>query len=409
MRWAICDPAQLQPDFVSLKGKHCGADRMPTQIENHRAAIAAYHGELAMPDVERAKVEQYLSRLLGKPVTIIGLTLLGKSPRDDATKGYGYGTPVQLDYLVAGQPQRAVLHTITPGPFGHEHMADRAQVLLWEHRTFDRLPRHVRSLDVGGFERDGKLISLGKVEELFLLTEYVEGQGYFLDLTRLRDGGELNDLDLARVDALCDYLLDIHQVPGNDPGLYIRRIRELVGHGECIMGLTDSYPRQHPIITTELLEEIEHLCVSWRWRLKGFTHRLRQVHGDFHPWNILFQSGADFRLLDRSRGEYGDPADDVACLTLNYFFFSLQRSGRLEGGLEALFRRFWERYLKKGGDREMLRVVAPFYAFRGLVMASPLWYPTLSAEIRQKLVKFIRAVLEAETFEPEQVNSYCGA
>jgi hypothetical protein len=117
----------------------------------------------------------------------------------------------------------------------------------------------------------------------------------------------------------------------------------------------------------------------------------------------------DFRLLDRSRGEYGDPADDVACLTLNYLFFSLQRSGRLEGGLEALFHRFWERYLRKGADREMLRVIAPFYAFRGLVMASPLWYPTLAAEIRQKLIRFIRAVLEAETFEPEQVNSYCGA
>jgi hypothetical protein len=84
-------------------------------------------------------------------------------------------------------------------------MADRAQVLLWEHPAFNRLPRHVRSLDVGGFEPKGTLTSLGKVQEFFLLTEYAEGQGYFLDLTRLRDGGELTDLDLARADALCDY------------------------------------------------------------------------------------------------------------------------------------------------------------------------------------------------------------
>ena len=174
------------------------------------------------------------------------------------------------------------------------------------------------------------------------------------------------------------------------------------------MGLTDSYAR-HPFFTTDLLERIEHLCVNWRWRLKAFTHRLRQVHGDFHPWNILFRSGADFQLLDRSRGEYGDPADDVTCLTANYLFFSLQRSGRLEGGLETLFLRFWERYLENSGDLEMLRVAAPFYAFRGLVMASPLWYPNLSNVVRQRLIAFITAVLENDTFDPAQVNAYCGA
>jgi hypothetical protein len=72
-------------------------------------------------------------------------------------------------------------------------------------------------------------------------------------------------------------------------------------------------------------------------------------------------------------GEWGDSADDVACLTANYLFFSLQRSGRLAGALATLFVRFWERYLERSADYEMLEVVAPFYAFRGLVMASPVW------------------------------------
>ncbi|MEE8326357.1 MAG: phosphotransferase, partial [candidate division NC10 bacterium] len=166
--------------------------------------------------------------------------------------------------------------------------------------------------------------------------EYVEGQGYFQDLTRLRDDGELTDLDLARADALCDYLIEIHRVPGPDPVLYVRRIRELVGHGECIMGLTDSYPPRHGFITSDLLEGIEHRCVAWRWRIRRRTHRLKQVHGDFHPWNILFREGTDFGVLDRARGEWGDPAGDVACLTMNYLFFSLQRSERLEGPLETL-------------------------------------------------------------------------
>ena len=362
-----------------------------------------------MAELKAQTVERYLRSLLEKPVTVLGLAALGDEPKDKAVKGYGYGTPVRVDYQPAGeQRETAVIHTMGPGPFGHEHMADRAQILLWSHRAFNRLPRHVRSFDVGGFQSDGSVIPLGHVDEFCLLTEYAEGQGYFLDLERLRDNGTLRDLDLARADALCDYLVEIHSVRGSEPGLYLRRVRELVGHGECIMGLTDSFA-QHPLFTPQVLEKIEHLCVSWRWRLKGFTHRLRQVHGDFHPWNILFGSAVDFRLLDRSRGEYGDPADDVTCLTSNYLFFSLQRCGRLEGNFETLFLRFWRRYLEKSGDAEMLQVLAPFYVFRALVMASPLWYPALSGTVRQRLLAFIVAVLEADRFDPAQVNEYCGA
>jgi hypothetical protein len=361
-----------------------------------------------MPELKREEIERYLKGTIGTQVSVLNLVALGGSSPGKDIKGYGYGTPVRVDYSVAGQkPKVAVLHTITPGPFGHEHMSDRAQELLWENQAFNHLPRHVRSLDVGGFESGGNLISLNKVEELFLLTEYADGERYTRDLERLRENDTIAELDLARCDALCDYLIEIHKVRGIDPGLYVRRIRELVGHGECIMGITDSYPK-HPLISAGLLEGIEHLCVAWRWRLKGLTHRLRQVHGDFHPWNILFRSAAEFSLLDRSRGEYGDPADDVASMTMNYLFFSSQRSGRLEGTLESLFFRFWQRYLEKSEDREILSVVAPFLAFRGLVMASPLWYPTLPDAVRQRILAFILAVFDSDSFDPQKANSYCG-
>lgn len=361
-----------------------------------------------MPELKVEQLGRYLSSLLGQQITVRDALILGH-PEDRTLKGYGYGTPVRVDYELPDHRRcNAVLHTISPGPFGHEHMADRAQILLWEHRAFNRLPRHVRSLDVGGFQSDGSIVSLGKVEEACLLTEYVEGQNYSLDLERIRDSGVLTDLDLARADALCDYLLAIHAEPINDLGLYKRRIRELLGHGECIMGLTDSYPL-HPLITADLLQEIEHRCIRWRWRIKDRIHRLRRTHGDFHPWNILFRSGVDFQLLDRSRGEYGDPADDLTSLTLNYFFFSLQRNGRLEGPFETLFLRFWNRYLEKSGDPEILCVAAPFFAFRGLVIASPLWYPTLSDTIRKKILSFVLAVLDSESFDPTQVNTYAGA
>lgn len=362
-----------------------------------------------MVELAVAAIESYLASLFEGDVRLVRVAPLDGSPAAASLKGYGYGVPVLVEYEVDGEARRAVLETMSAGPNGHEHMADRAAVHLWSHQAYRRLPGHARSIDVGAFREDGSIASVGRAEEFFLLMEFVEGTGYFRDLERLRDGGALGDLDLARCDALCDWLVRIHSRHGGEPGLYVRRIRELVGHGECIMGIADSYPANHPEVPDGFLEEVEQSAVAWRWHLKGRAGRLRQVHGDFHPWNLLFRDGADFSVLDRSRGEWGDPADDVTCLAANFLFFGLQRSGRLEGAFEALWRRFWDRYLERSGDRELLDVAAPFLAFRGLVMASPVWYPALPRGVRGSLLRFIRAVLDEPTFDPSSANRYCGA
>jgi hypothetical protein len=57
----------------------------------------------------------------------------------------------------------------------------------------------------------------------------------------------------------------------------------------------------------------------------------------------------------------------------------------------------------------MLRVAAPFMAFRGLVMAHPVWYPNLSMNVRRQLFRFMRAVFREESFNPREVNRYCEA
>jgi hypothetical protein len=347
---------------------------------------------------------EYLRRVHRTPdIGAVHVTPLGGGRQGD--KGYGYGIPLRVDYHAGGVPQRAVIESVRPGPFGHEHMADRAHQLLWAHDAFSRLPRHVRSIDVGAVRANGELVPLGNAEELFQLAEFVQGHEYADDLIALRAGGALGALDRARTDALGDYLADVHAVKRADPGLYLRRVRELIGHGECIFGVADSYPPGGPVAFATL-RDLEIRCVRWRWRLRERTARLCRVHGDFHPWNILFRDGVDFSVLDRSRGEWGEAADDVVCLAMNYLFFSLQRSGRLEGGLRELWLRFWSRYLSRTMDTELLDVAAPFVAFRGLVMANPLWYPNLAADVRATLIRFVSNVLDAERFDPARVEQY---
>jgi len=358
--------------------------------------------------IGREALETYLRGVLDPAARILDLKRLGEATDHDV-KRYGYGTAVEVVYELDGSTRRAVFQTVRPGPYGHEAMPDRAQLLLSNHETFGRLPRHARSLDIGAIHRDGRLASLGDCEEFFIVTEHVDGAGHQEDFYRLRDTDELTAPDLGRAARLCDYLAEIHALRHDAPGLYRRRIRDLVGHGECIMGLNDGYPDRYGFIDRALLEDIEHRAVVWRWRLRDFQHRLRQVHGDFHPWNILFTGNDEFRVLDRSRGEWGEPADDVTCLTVNYLFFSLQRSGRLEGSFDTLFQRFWARYLEATGDREMLDVAAPFFAFRGLVIGSPVWYPDLSGDTRRAIFAFIRNVLAAGSFDPARVNEYAEA
>ncbi|MEM2281220.1 MAG: phosphotransferase [Candidatus Bathyarchaeia archaeon] len=354
-------------------------------------------------------LRRYLSGLYGEDVEICGVWRLGCERVEGVKdlKAFGYGVPYVIEFRVGGEVKRVVLETMRPEGFGHDFVSDRAQILLWQHSAFNRLPQHVRSIDVGAFTVDGKgLKSLGDCGEFFILTEYVEGTLYHVDLDRIKERGEMTSLDERRCLALSDYLVKIHSVKKEAPWLYVRRARELVGHGECIMGLLDSYPPEPVFIREGDLIDIEKDCVVWRWRLKRKTHRLSQVHGDFHPWNIMFHEDANFTVLDRSRGEWGEPADDVTAMTINYIFYSLQKYGELAGVFERLFRLFWENYLLKTNDWEILEVVQPFYAWRGLVVASPIWYPNLSLDVRVKLLNFVRNVLRHEKFDINAVNMY---
>ena len=226
----------------------------------------------ALPAVLSAeRIEEYLSRLIDAPARVVSVApLQGESAEE--IKSYGYGIPVLIDYEARGRTFRAVLETMAAGPFGHEHKADRAAAMVWENDVFPRLPRHVRSLDAGAILPEG-LVSVGRAEEFFVLTEFASGAQYARDLDRIMQARRLSDLDRDRCATLAAYLAEIHAVRGPDPGLYVRRIRELVGHGECLMGLADSYPADFSAAPPALLEEIEHAAVRWRWRIKTRTDR----------------------------------------------------------------------------------------------------------------------------------------
>lgn len=365
----------------------------------------------------KEQIIAYLERKFGVPVRILSVSEIGLSAEErdetesekDAIKGFGYGKPilVRFERTDSAECEEIVISTMSADAFGHQHFADRAGILLWQFRAFNTLPRHVRAIDVGYFAKDRSLHSVSDAEEFFIVCEKVDGTEYASDLQNLLKGArDYSRTDEERAIALASYLSAIHAKKKDDPSLYIRRIRELVGHGECIFGLTDSYPRDTAFISSDELIEIEKRCVEWRWKLKEKVHRLCMVHGDFHPWNVIFHGETDFTVLDRSRGEWGEAADDLTAMSINYIFFSLMKYGILRGEFERLFNVFFETYLHETGDEEILRVVQPFFAFRCLVIASPIWYPHLPDDTRRKIFNFAENVLADECFEYRDVNEY---
>jgi hypothetical protein len=300
-----------------------------------------------------------------------------------------------------------VVKTLIPEGLGHDYPSDRAAVFLLDLDEYNDLPGHVKAIDVLSEMRDGSIKSVGGGKEYYLLMERAEGDNYFGDLAEFSKKDRLEEKDIKKIEMMTSYLARIHSVKKDSKTLYWRKLRDTVGHGECLMGVFDTYP--DGTLSYEEMGNIIKRSIDWIIKLKPKYNRLCQIHGDFHPGNIWFPplgKGGDFVLLDRSRGPWGEPADDVTALTINYIFFSVRRHGIVTGPYLEGLTLFFDEYVKVSGDAEIADVVAPFFAFRGAVVANPVFYPELNPEQRRLIFRFIRNVLADERFRIERVNDY---
>ena len=297
-----------------------------------------------------------------------------------------------------------VVKTLLAEGFGHDYPSDRAAVFLLDFDEYRNLPRHVKAVDVLAEMEDGSVKAVGGGIEYYLLMEKVEGRDYFYDLNSFASQERLGNQDVEKIQAMASYLAEIHGAKKDSKTLYWRKLRDTVGHGECLMGVFDIYPDE--AVPYEVMTNIIKKSVDWIYRLKPRYKRLSQIHGDFHPGNIWFQDENHFVLLDRSRGPWGEPADDVTALAINYIFFSLKHHGEVRGAYREGLELFFREYVTASGDKEITDVVAPFFAFRAAVVANPVFYPELSADARQKIFRFAESVLSRDTFSVDRVNEY---
>ena len=353
--------------------------------------------------INPANLECYLQESFGDSVELKGIGEIG-SLGEQAMKDFGYGKSLEVIFEKDRQEQRAVLSVMRGDRYGHQFYWDRAAILMFEYECGARMEKHIRPIGIGYIDENDRLVPVRQPKEFFILNEKAKGEPYFLNLERIRKGGlQPGDTELVREYAC--WLARVHSRKLDDPDIYLRRVRQLIGDSECIWGIVDGYPYPYEHFPPERFQQLEKNLIDWRWKLRRYTHRLAAVHGDFHPWNVLVYAD-DFSVLDRSRGEWGEPADDVATMSCNYFLYGLYQGSRLAGGFETLYLTFWEEYLEQTDDREMLEVIAPFYVFRGLVLANPEWYSNHPMEVRQKILRFLENVISEERFDYRNINKY---
>jgi hypothetical protein len=347
-------------------------------------------------DIE-TKVENYLRQRFGPGTQLRDMRRLGEGV---------HGAAYLLSFSTLREEQRLIMKALFPSRFGHDHYSDRAQVLLLANANYNDMPKHIKAVDVVGEAADS-LISVKDAREFYIFMEEAEGKPYFNDLDAILERGDLTGSDVERAKMLAHFLGDIHALKyvGKDAKiLYRRRIRDLIGHGECIMGIIDAYD-DVDFTTAEELVAYAGKCLPWWGKIRDRSERLCSVHGDYHPDNIRLQ-GDDFVLLDRSRGTWGEPADDVSCLSVNYIYYAIRDRGTFEGPFAELFRLFLDAYLEKTKDDGFFEVAQPFFAFRVLVIANPRFYPDNSDANRRKLLNFGHAVLEADRFHVARISDY---
>ncbi|MCX7793410.1 MAG: hypothetical protein N2257_03250 [Thermodesulfovibrionales bacterium] len=303
-----------------------------------------------------------------------------------------------------------VIKDLAPHDLGHDYPADRASVFLLAYDSYNQLPKHVRAVDVLQLKKDKTLTSIKDGVEYYLLMDKACGVNYFKDLEEMKDKTSLNERDRNKIKTMVNYLAEIHSLkpeiePNLKRSLYLRKLRDTIGHGECLMGVFDTYPEG--TLSYKEMEETEILAIPWRYRLRNRINRLCQIHGDFHPGNIWFRDG-DFILLDRSRGPWGEAADDITALTVNYIFFSIKYHGLVKSPYTDALELFYNEYMELTGDRELLSTVQPFYAFRAAVVGNPVFYPDLTPESRRAIFNFMKNILKKDIFEPDNVNQLTG-
>lgn len=312
----------------------------------------------------------------------------------------------------ASRESSVVIREACAGPFGFEYPEDLARQAMFCFRAFNHVAGHAEAYGVGVRTENDEVLSLNDARHFYVVEEFVEGENYGAHLTSLHDQKYVDlKMERKRAAKIAEYLALVHkrddlEISHVEKDQYYKRaLRDILGSGEGLMGVVDSFPNRFRKRHGHVLEEIESRCLELVQRHRDKKHRLSRVHGDFHPGNILIEEGngvkesCEIKTIDKSRVDLNDAANDVGALIMNYLVLDLHRSQFDDMiGLE-LARTFLRGYLEKTRDYEILEMLPLFVAMRSAAAVSPVFYPGIAMEVCSEAFTLALKIVQQDRFD----------
>jgi aminoglycoside phosphotransferase family enzyme len=91
---------------------------------------------------------------------------------------------------------------------------------------------------------------------------------------------------------------------------------------------------------------------------------------------------------------------------MNYIWYAIMTTKKFSGAFAEMFEEFYSTYMNLTGDTEIRQTLPLFFAFRGVVVAHPIFYHDQTDQTRKKIFRFINNVLQYGHFDPKKIHQY---
>lgn len=290
---------------------------------------------------------------------------------------------------------------------GHDYVSDRFTTLLNSHAAYDYVCPGI-SLGVVLLEKHSSPHLLrAPTEAVGVLRPFPARESLAQQAKSLEHS--LSKEQRGLFVALCDAMIQVHStIPSMSMIKHIhrRKLREVVAHSHWLLGTLDSYDAAADFGRARQLEYATKVLAA-RYALIDDTSSITQIHGDPHFDNVWID-GSKIYLVDPGGGQYGHPAEDVACAIVDLLLWSVVRFGSLAGGYREAISILLDEYVEKTGRREVFQYIPLYLGVKIPIVVHPVWYPRISNGTRCSLLSIGARVLKQSMINTDVIEKLAG-